>query len=111
MRVQALHTRWLPIVLGVMVADLNFWYFASTGENDADYAGMLLFGALGLYWLYRLAGARELSCVLPALGAFVALGLMITRETGTLDLGYIPPYVIFIFSVWAGQPLGSRVKR
>jgi hypothetical protein len=105
MRIPVLHTRWFPTVLGVLVADLNFWYFASTGENDADYAGMLLFAVLGIYWLYRLIAGREFSSGVAALGAFAALALMVLRETGQLDPGYIPPYAVFIAGVWLGGVL------
>jgi hypothetical protein len=100
MRVPVLETRWFPIVLGILVADLNFWYFASTGENDADYAGIALFGLCAAYWLARFATARDLRLGIAALGALAALGLMVMRETGTFDLGFIPPYVVFLVFVW-----------
>jgi hypothetical protein len=102
MRVPVLETPWFPVVLGVLVADLNFWYFASTGENDADYAGIALFGLGAVYWLSRFATAREARWAIAALGALAALGLMVMRETGTFDYGFIPPYVVFLVFVWAG---------
>ncbi|HWZ85156.1 MAG TPA: hypothetical protein VN032_03085 [Thermoanaerobaculia bacterium] len=108
MRIPLLHTRWFPIVLGVLTADVNFWYIASTGENDADYAGMFLFATLGIYWLYRLAAAGEAASGVAALGAFAALTLMILRETGAYDPGYIPPYAVFIVFVWAGGYVRRR---
>jgi hypothetical protein len=50
--------RWLPVLLAVLAADVNFWYFASTGENDADYLGIGLFvirssGVVGWRWPER----------------------------------------------------------
>ena len=51
----------------MLVADLNFWYFAATGENEADY-----------------------------------LALMVLRQTGAWDAGYIPPYAVFILAVLIG---------
>lgn len=88
--------RWLPVLLGVLVADLSFWYYASTGENDADYAGMALFAVFAAIWGWRAVSNRRIRPGLAALGALLAIGLMALRETGVLDRGYIPPYVLFL---------------
>jgi hypothetical protein len=92
----AVESRWLPVLLAVLAADVNFWYFASTGENDADYLGIGLFVIFGILWgrrLLRRPGARG---AVATLGAVLALAAMILRETGTFDRGYIPPYAVFV---------------
>ena len=88
--------RWLPVLLGVLVADLSFWYYASTGENDADYAGMALFAVFAAIWGWQAVSGRRLRSAIAAIGGILALGLMILRETGGFDRGYIPPYVLFL---------------
>ena len=50
MTTTAVQSRWLPILLAVLAADVNFWYWASTGENDADYLGIALFLIFGIVW-------------------------------------------------------------
>ncbi|MCI4340726.1 MAG: hypothetical protein L3J73_05635 [Thermoplasmata archaeon] len=96
MTTSAVESRWLPVLLAVLVADVNFWYYASTGENDADYLGIGLFVIFGILWGRRLLqrpGARNL---VAALGAILAVAAMVLRETGTFDRGYIPPYAVFV---------------
>ena len=88
--------RWLPILLAILVADLNFWYYASMGENDADYAGIALFSAFAVAWLWRWFRTREPRTLIAAGGALAADALMVLRETGKFDRGYIPPYVVFV---------------
>ena len=96
MRPSALESRWLPVLLGILVADLNFWYWASTGENDADYLGIALFLLFGAWWLRGLLKRHSLRSGLAVLGAAAATALMILRETGAYDRGYIPPYAVFV---------------
>ena len=107
MRLPVLHTRWLPVLLAVVMADLNFWYFASTGENDADYVGIGLFALFALYYLQSFVRRRELFSAVAAFGALTALGVMVLRETGIFDLGYIPPYAVFVLFVLVG---GASLK-
>ena len=95
-------TRWLPIVLAVLLADLNFWYYASTGENHADYAGIAFFAVFGAMFLWQAYAAHRSRRLLALGGAVGALVLMVLRETGHLDFGYLPPYLVFIVFVWLG---------
>jgi hypothetical protein len=97
--VAVLHTRWLPILVAVMMADLNFWYFASTGENHADWAGIALFALFAVYYLLSFGRRRDRFSLVALLGALVALVLMALREAEILDLGYVPPYAVFVFFV------------
>ena len=95
-------TRWLPIVLAVLLADLNFWYYASTGENHADFAGIAFFAFFGAMFLWQASTRHRPRRLLAVAGAIGALVLMVLRETGHVDLGYLPPYVVFIVLVWLG---------
>jgi predicted MFS family arabinose efflux permease len=92
----ALESRWLPVLLAVLAADVNFWYWASTGENDADYLGMGLFLVFGIVWGRRLLKRHSPRNALAMAGAFLAIAAMALREIGTFDRGYIPPYAVFV---------------
>ncbi len=111
MRAASLCTRWLPVLLAVVVADLNFWYFASTGENHADYVGMAFFVLVGGYYVWSLIGRRALAPLVCGLGALAGLGMMGLREKGTWDPGYIPPYAVFIVFVLLGHAFGRSPAR
>jgi hypothetical protein len=101
---------WTPILLCGVVADVNFWYFASTGENHADYAGIALFLGLAGYFVWRTIVRRSPGQVIPAIGSLAAAAMMLARETGRFDLGYIPPYaVLILFLLVAGVVM--RVSR
>ena len=102
MRLPVLHTRWLPVLLAVVMADLNFWYFASTGENDADFAGMALFALFAAYYLQCFVRRREMFSAVAAVGAVAALGVMVLREMEYFNQGYILPYAVFVVFVLAG---------
>ena len=91
-----LHTRWFPILVAVLAADVNFWYWASTGENEGDYLGLALYGIVALA-----RGAPKRGIVAVA-GSFGAGALMILRQTGGYTGGYIPPYLLFILAVAIG---------
>ena len=95
-RTSAVDSRWLPILLAVLAADVNFWYWASTGENDGDYLGVALFLIFGILWVRGLARRPSPRNALAVVGAFLALAAMILREMGTFDRGYIPPYAVFV---------------
>lgn len=99
---------WLPVVLCVLLADLNFWYWVSTGENDAEYAGIAFFAIWAAIWIVGFFRRRSAARGVAALGAICACVLMVFRETGSFDAGYIPPYLIFIVSALAGAALGRR---
>jgi hypothetical protein len=96
MRKPALESRWLPVLLAVLAADVNFWYWASTGENDADYLGIGLFVIFGILWTRQLIRRASPRNALATVGAFLAAAAMVLREMGTFDRGYIPPYAIFV---------------
>jgi hypothetical protein len=96
MTTSALEGRWLPILVAVLAADVNFWYFASTGENDADYLGILVFVLFGIFWGRRLLRHPGFQGALSTLGAVLATLMMVMRQTGTFDRGYIPPYAVFV---------------
>jgi hypothetical protein len=96
-------SRWLPVLLAILAADVNFWYYASTGENDADYLGVALFLIFGILWARRLVKHASPRNALATAGAFLALAAMILREMGTFDRGYIPPYIVFVvFTLLSG---------
>ena len=97
-----LRTRWFPILLAVLAADANFWYYASTGENEADYLGIVLFGLFALYGIVALARGAPRHGVIAVIGALAAATLMILRETDVFSGGYIVPYVVFILAVAIG---------
>ena len=109
---------WIPVVLCIVVADLNFWYWASTGENDADYAGIAFFFLFALLWFRRFLRGRDNRDAIRGIAAVAALLMMVLRETGTWDRGYVPPYIVFIvFVLLAGQirrppaaPVASKVS-
>ena len=105
MRIPLLHNRWYPILLCVIVADLNFWFYASMGSNEADYLGIAFFVLYGLYCFQSLIARREVHCAVSGLGAILAVAMMVVRETGAFDRGYIPPYVVFILFVIIGHGL------
>ena len=96
MTTTAVQSRWLPILLAVLAADVNFWYWASTGENDADYLGIALFLIFGIVWGRSLIRHGTPRNALAVAGAFLALAAMVLRQIGTFDRGYIPPYVLFV---------------
>ncbi len=97
-----LQSRWFPAVLCVLVADLNFWYFASTGENDAEYFGIALFAGFAAVWTAAAIRRRATRAAIAAVGASLAIAMMVLREVGTFDVGYIPPYVLFLVSALVG---------
>ena len=104
MRTPLLESRWFPILLAALVADVNFWYFASTGDNDADYLGIGLFLLFLVWWMRRLLQRPSARYGVAALGSVAALAMMVLREVGTFDRGYIPPYAVFVvFSFLAGS--------
>src|SRR5262249_47177990 len=76
MKNSAVESRWLPILLAVLAADVNFWYWASTGENDADYLGIALFLIFGVLWARRLFQRPSPRNALAAAGAFLAAAAM-----------------------------------
>jgi hypothetical protein len=96
MTTKAVESRWLPILLAVLAADVNFWYWASTGENDADYLGIAVFLIFGIVWGRSLLRKGTPRNALAVAGAFLAVAAMILRQIGTFDRGYIPPYVLFV---------------
>ncbi|MGH9442513.1 MAG: hypothetical protein ACRD16_09580 [Thermoanaerobaculia bacterium] len=97
---------WLPVIVSALLADLNFWYWASTEEHDAEYLGIALFAAFGIYWTALFLSRRRRRDAVAGFGAFAALLAMVLRQTGTFDLGYIPPYALFIVFVLLGYTLG-----
>ena len=97
-----LRTRWFPILVAVLAADVNFWYFASTGENDADYLGLALFALFAAYGVLALTRGARRRGVVGVAGALAAAALMVMRETGAFDRGYILPYAVFALSVALG---------
>jgi hypothetical protein len=96
MTTTAVQSRWLPILLAVLAADVNFWYWASTGENDADYLGIALFLIFGIVWGRSLIRHGTPRNALAVAGAFLAVAAMVLRQIGTFDRGYIPPYGLFV---------------
>ena len=96
MRRPPFESRWLPALLSILAADLSFWYFASTGENHADYLGIALFAFFLLVWVRRLRQRPTAREAVAALGAVLALAMMVLRQLGTFDRGYIPPYAAFL---------------
>ena len=96
MRRPPFESRWLPALLCVLAADVSFWYFASTGEDDADYLGMALFTVFLVAWLWRLRRRPTAREAVAAAGAGLALAMMVLRQIGTFDRGYIPPYAVFL---------------
>ena len=97
-----LHTRWFPILVAVLAADLNFWYWASTGENEADYLGLSVFALFALYGIVALARGAPKRGIIAVAGAVGAGALMVLRQTGSYGGGYIPPYILFILAVAIG---------
>jgi hypothetical protein len=97
-----LRTRWFPALTALLVADLNFWYFASTGENGADYFGLALFGLFAAYGIVALVRGASRRGVFAVIGALAAAALMVLRETGAWNVGYIPPYAVFVLAVLIG---------
>lgn len=102
MRPGLVSSRWFPAVLCVLVADLNFWYFASTGENDAEYFGIALFAIFAGIWGTAAIRERRARLAAASLGAMFAIAMMVLREVDTFDLGYIPPYAVFLVSALIG---------
>ena len=105
LRIDRLHGWVLPVVLAVLVADLNFFLDAAIGDT-ADYVGILFFAIFGLYALQSLVARREIGIAFSALGAAAGMVLMILRETEVFDRGYLPPYLVFIGFVLLGHVLG-----
>ena len=97
-----LHTRWFPILVAVLAGDVNFWYWASTGENEADYLGLAVFALFALYGTVALARGAPKRGIIGVAGAIGAAALMVLRQTGSYTGGYIPPYVLFILAVVIG---------
>ena len=93
---------WIPILLCAVVADVNFWYFASTGENHADYARIALFLSLAGYGVWKMIAGGDAGYALCVIGSLVAAGMMVLRETGRFDLGYIPPYAVLLLFLLVG---------
>lgn len=110
MRARVPQALWLPAVLCALVADLNFWYWASTGETDLDYAGIAFFFLFALFWFRRFLRGRGNRDAICGIGAVAALLMMVLRETGTWDRGYIPPYIVFIAFVLASGLLTASAK-
>ena len=93
---------WIPILLVAVVADVDFWYFASTGENHADYAGLALFLGLAVYFVREAVSRRSPAPVISAIGSLAAAAMMLARETGRFDLGYIAPYAVLLLFLLVG---------
>jgi len=107
-RIERLHGWVLPVVLAVVVADVNFFLDAAISDR-ADVVGVIFFVLFGLYGLQSLRTRRDPGMLVSVLGAAVALGMMLLREADVWDRGYIPPYLVFIAFVVAGHLLrGSR---
>jgi hypothetical protein len=109
MRIERLHGWVLPVVLAVLVADVNFFLDAAISDR-ADYVGIAFFALFGLYGVQSLLSRPEVSAAFSTLGAAAGLALMLLREAEIFDKGYIPPYLVFIGFVLAGY-LASRVRR
>ncbi|HEY6930686.1 MAG TPA: hypothetical protein VJA66_13485 [Thermoanaerobaculia bacterium] len=109
MRIERLHGWVFPVVLAVIVADVNFFLDAAISDQ-ADYVGIAFFALFGLYGVQSLLARREFSVAMSTLGAAAGLGLMLLREAAVFDKGYIPPYLVFIGFVLAGYLIG-RVRR
>ncbi|HEX7252587.1 MAG TPA: hypothetical protein VF376_06875 [Thermoanaerobaculia bacterium] len=109
MRIERLHGWVLPVILAVIVADVNFFLDAAISDQ-ADYVGIAFFALFGLYGVQSLLARREWSVAMSTLGAAAGLALMLLREAGIFDKGYIPPYLVFIGFVLAGY-LAGRVRR
>jgi hypothetical protein len=108
MRIERLHGWVIPVVLAVVVADVNFFLDAAISDR-ADVVGVIFFVLFGLYGLQSLWTRRDPGMIVSVLGAAVALAMMLLRETEVWDHGYIPPYVVFIVFVLVAQALrGSR---
>jgi len=104
MRIERLHGWVLPVVLAVVAADVNFFLDAAISDR-ADVVGVIFFVLFGLYGLQSLRTRRDPATMVSVLGALVATVLMLLRETEVWDHGYIPPYLVFIGFVIAGQGL------
>ena len=104
MRIERLHGWIIPVVLAVLVADLNFFLDAAISDR-ADVVGVIFFILFGLYGFQSLWTRRDAATMVWVLGAAVAAALMLLRETGVWDHGYIPPYLVFIGFVVAGEAL------
>jgi hypothetical protein len=101
MHLVTLHKWWIPVVLAVVAADINFWIFAAIG-NAGDFVGIAFFIFFGLYALQSAIARRETAMAVWCFGAALALGLMVLRETDVFDRGYILPYLVFIGFVLLG---------
>jgi hypothetical protein len=106
MRIERLHGWILPVVLAVIAADVNFFLDAAISDR-ADVVGVIFFVLFGIYGLQSLRTRREPSMMISILGAAAATALMLLRETGVWDYGYIPPYLVFIGFVLSGRLLRS----
>jgi hypothetical protein len=109
MRIERLHGWVLPVVLAVIVADVNFFLDAAISDQ-ADYVGISFFALFGLYGVQSLLVRREWAVAMSTLGAAAGMALMLLREADIIDKGYIPPYLVFIGFVLVGYLLGRRQR-
>lgn len=110
MRIERLHGWVLPVVLAVLVADANFFLYASIGD-PADYVGIGFFALFGLYALQSLVRRAELTMVAKLLGSVAAVGLLILSVNEIFDWGDILPYGVFISFVLVGHFLDRALAR
>jgi len=101
-RIERLHGWIVPVVLAVIVADVNFFLDAAVGDR-ADVVGVIFFVLFGIYGLQSLWTRRDPAMIVSVLGAVAATALMLLRETGVWDHGYLLPYLVFIGFVLAGR--------
>lgn len=106
MKFPVLRKPWLPVVTCVILADVNFWYWVSTEENDADLVGLAFFALFAIYWSWSFIRHRRLREAISGSGAIAAAVLMTLRLREIYDPGYIPPYLVFIAFVLIGFGIG-----
>jgi len=105
-----LETLWGPNLLAAIAADINFWIYASIGTNEGDAVGIAFFILFAAYVFVRPRARRQPAMIVSALGAIAAAVWMSLREKGTLDYGYLPPYVLFVVMVLASRAF-ARLRR
>jgi hypothetical protein len=110
MRIERLHGWVLPVVLAVLMADANFFLYASIGD-PADYVGVGFFALFGLYALQSLATKPEPGMFAKLLGSVAAMGLLILSVNEIFDWGDILPYGVFIGFVLVGHVLDRALAR
>ncbi len=104
-RIPLLHTAWFLLILPLVMMGLNYLINNLTGSHWGDYLATAYFALYGIYCLQNFTCCREFHCAITGPGFLLAAVLMILRDTGSFDHGFVLPYLVFGLALAIGYLL------